>query len=200
MAEIVFNEERHEYHVGGVQFPSVTQVLDPLLELEGIPRAALEAAAHFGTHVHLACHLWDRGELDEEALDPRLAPYLEGWKSFLRETGVVVLSSELRVAHPTLRYAGGLDKVILWKRRSKETRHVLDLKSGALVPPTVGPQTAAYREAYLTEELVCSPTRYCVHLRADGTYRLHTLEDRADFNLFLSALNIHHWRARNARR
>lgn len=200
MAEIVFNEERHEYHVGGERFPSVTQVLDPLLELEGIPKAALEAAAHFGTHVHLACHLWDLGQLDEEALDPLLAPYLQGWKTFLHDTGVIVLKSELRVAHPKLRYAGGLDKVIGWKRRSKETRHVLDIKSGALVPATVGPQTAAYREAYLTDELVCSPRRYCVHLRPDGTYRLYTLEDRADFNLFLSALNIHHWRARNVRR
>jgi hypothetical protein len=197
-AQVVFNEAEHTYTVDGVRWPSVTQILDPLLELDGIPRAALEAAARFGNHVHQACHLYDLNRLDEEDLDEPLRPYLEGWKAFLRDTGAFVCNSEQRILHPKLRYAGTLDKTILWKER----RHVLDIKSGAEVPPTVGPQTAAYREALLESQSVldCSRTRYCLHLRPDETYRLHTLNDPADFHLFVSALNIHRWREKHGRR
>lgn len=197
-AQVTFDEPTHTYSVDGVRWPSVTQILEPLQLLDGIPQAALDAAARFGSHVHQAAHLYDLGRLDEEDLDDPLRPYLEGWKAFLRDTGAVVLESELRVIHRTLRYAGTLDKVI----RIKERNCVLDLKSGAEVPPTVGPQTAAYREALLDSqpEFECSRTRYCLHLRNDETYRLHTLTDSADFNLFVSALNIARWREKHGRR
>lgn len=190
-----FEAEGHRYFMDDEEWPSVSAVLEPLQILDGIPKDVLRAAAEFGSHVHMATDLYDNGVLDEDALDPHLKPYLDGWKSFLNETGAIVVSSELRVSHPQLRYAGTLDKMILWRDR----RHVLDIKSSALVPKTVGPQTAAYREALLSTELVCAPTRYCMHLRGDGSYRLHTLRDSTDFNLFVSALNIHHWRARNGR-
>lgn len=197
MAEVAFNEERHEYTVDGHRWPSVTQILDPLLELDGIPKEALRAAARFGTHVHLAVHLWDLNQLDEEVLDPHLAPYLEGWKNFLRDTGAMVVNSELRVAHTQLKYAGTLDKAIFWKGR----RHILDIKSGADVPWTVGMQTAAYLSAARQNafEEVYSNIRFCVHLKPDATYRLHTLKDASDFNNFISVLNVHHLRSRHGR-
>jgi hypothetical protein len=56
----------------------------------------------------------------------------------------------------------------------------------------VGPQTAAYAEA-LGEPRI---KRRVVQLRRDGTYRTERLTDRADWNLFLSALNIYQWRNR----
>lgn len=197
-AVIEFNEEQHEYRVNGERWPSVTQVLDPLLELDGIPKDILEAAGRFGNHVHQACHLWDLGQLDEDALDPHLKPYLDGWKSFLHQTGALVINSELRVFNPLLKYAGTLDKLILWRER----RHVLDIKTSAEVPYTVGPQCAAYREAYLKTDsgVTCSTVRYCVHLRPDASYRLHPLNDPGDFHMFVSALNVHNFRSRNGRR
>lgn len=190
LAELTFDAEAHVYRVGGVRWPSVTQVLDPLNELDGVPRHLIEAAGRFGNHVHQACHLWDLGQLDEEALDPELEPYLRGWKKFLKDTGAEVIESERQVIHRRLKYCGTLDKTI--KLAAKH--HLVDIKSGALVPRTVGPQTAAYREAYLHDELSLSPVRYCVHLRPDGDYRRHTLKDPADLNIFVSALNIHYWR------
>lgn len=186
-ADIHFEAEGHRYTVGGERFPSVTEVLDPLLELDGIPKAVLKAAAEFGTHVHMACHLFDRGVLDEPALDPHLAPYLAGWKLFLRETKSTVVATELRVGHAKLRYAGTLDKIIVYRGK-----HVLlDIKSGE-VPRTVGPQTAAYNEA---AGLTLSG-RYCLQLRPDATYRLTKLSDPTDWSIFLSALNLHRWRNR----
>lgn len=189
--QIEFDEAAHRYTVNGERFPSVTEVLDPLLELDGIPKATLKAAAQFGTHVHLACHLYDKGVLDEPALDPHLAPYLAAWKLFLRDTGSTVIHSEVRVVHPKLRYAGTLDKILKLGRaiNRREPKVLLDIKSGE-VPRTVGPQCAAYEAAYSTEPL----PRYCLQLRGDATYRLTKLADPTDWSIFLSALNLHHWR------
>lgn len=187
--EIQFDPERHEYRVGGARWPSVTQVLDPLLELDGIPRHLLEAAARFGTHVHQACHLLNQGVLDESSLDDALRPYVDAWKKFLADAKATVVASELRVAHLQLRYAGTLDAIVMWRGR----RCLIDIKTSTQIPRTVGPQTAAYAQA-LGKKLY----RYCVQLKADATYRTVPLRDPADWSIFLSALNIHHWRNKDA--
>lgn len=186
--ELAFDEASHTYSVAGEVWPSVTQVLDPLQELDGIPRDILAAAAAFGSNVHAACHLDNIGELDDATLDPLLLPYLTAWRKFQTDTGAVVLMSEHRVAHPRLRYAGTLDTICL----IGGVRELVDIKSTAAIPRTVGPQCAAYAEA-LGEPRI---RRRVVQLRRDGTYRAERLTDRSDFNLFLSALNIYNWRHR----
>lgn len=188
-----FDEAKHEYYVGDDRYPSVTEVLDPLAQLDGIPADVLAAAAAFGSHVHAACHLYNQGRLDEDGLDPALRPYLEGWKAWLHDFRASVVASEIRCYHPGLRYAGTADVVV----RIGKRLYVLDLKTGQLVPRTVGPQLAAYREA-----LVAGPAPYrgalgrlCVHLRPFA-YTHHACNAGGDFNVFLSALNIHRWRMR----
>jgi hypothetical protein len=74
---------------------------------------------------------------------------------------------------------------------------VIDWKSGQ-VPRTVGPQTAAYERFYRGKRGGRIRRRYCVQLCDTGDYRLHPLKDPADWSYFLSALNIHHWRQKNA--
>lgn len=204
-----FDEASHTYTVDGEKWPSVTEILDPLLELDGIPRAALEAAAQFGNHCHQATDLWDKGVLDEDALDIHLRPYLAGWKSCLRDTGMVVLASELRVRHRLLKVAGTLDRLVRWQKHKQlmpARRYILDIKTGADVPWTVGLQTAGYRELYLDEfGLVnedgepLATTRLCVHLRPEGVYKLHMLDDSRDRNDFISCVNFHNMRKRRGR-
>lgn len=185
-ADFQFDPAAHVYTVGGQRWPSVTQILDPLQELDGIPRAVLEAAAAFGTNVHAACHLHNLGILDESALDDALRPYVQAWKQFLADTGARIIASEYRVAHAKLRYAGTLDNIGLIAKQ----RELIDIKSTAEIPRIVGPQTSAYAEAIGEPRI----RRRVVQLRADGTYRSERLTDRRDWNLFLSALNIHQWR------
>lgn len=193
-ADLQFDAANHRYTVGGERLPSVTEVLDPLLELDGIPKHVLKAAAEFGTHVHMACDLYDRGVLDEPALDPHLAPYLAAWKIFLKDTGAKVLATELRVLHPQLRYAGTLDKIVVWPNRKRARNAQLDIKSGE-VPRTVGPQTAAYADALRhTRPEFAGADRYAIQLRPDATYRLIKQNDPRDFHIFVSALNLHRWR------
>jgi len=187
LADLQFDAELHEYRVGGIRWPGVTQVLEPLQQLEGIPLHILQAAAAFGRNVHAACHLHNLGILDEAQLDPALRPYVHAWQQFLRDTGAAVIESEKRVCHPRLRYAGTIDTKCIIARR----RELVDIKSTAVMPRTVGAQTAAYAEA--DEPGI---RRRVVLLKPDGTYDARVLKERADFHLFLSALNV--WRFLNA--
>ena len=97
-----FNAEAHEYRLDGQLVPSVTQVLAVLEDFEGVPWHLLEAARKFGQHVHEACALMVRGELDWASLDPALVPYVEAAQRFIDESGFVVRACELQVAHPSL--------------------------------------------------------------------------------------------------
>lgn len=196
--ELTFEEAGHVYRVDGQAWPSVTQILDPLNELDGIPRAVLEAARVFGGHVHVGCHLLNQDALDWGALDPALLPYVTGWQNFLNESGAIVLASEERVLHRTLRYAGTLDVRALWKERMC----FIDIKSGA-VPRTVGLQCAGYAQAWCHMHDDARPARhrrYCVQLTGKSLgYKVHALNDTNDFTFFNSALNIHNFRnQRNA--
>lgn len=189
MTEIVFDEARHEYLVGGQVVPSVTQVLSILQDFGAVPADVLAAAAEFGTHVHQACALDNDGRLDEASLDPSLAPYLEQWRRFLAESGAFVRASELRVYHSGLRYAGTLDVLADWNGQLC----IIDIKTGQ-VPRTVGAQTEAYRMAYQSQECGVVPRRrYCVQLTADD-YRVHPLTNPADWSLFQSALNCYRFK------
>ncbi len=193
---LAYDADAHEYRVDGERWPSVTEILSPLNELDGIPAHVLRRAADFGTNVHLAVHLINTGRLDRASLDDALAPYVAGWDAFLRDSGAVVVASEVRVMHPGLRYAGTMDSAIRMKRRTRTTVHALDVKTSATVPRTCALQTAAYREAYALVRPDLSKTRYCCHLRRDGTYRLIPYESPGDWNTFVSALNVHRWRAK----
>lgn len=184
---LTFDPETHVYRVDGVRFPSVTQALDVLSEFEGVPRDVLEAAREFGTHVHAAVDLLNRSQLDREALDPALEPYVRAWELFLNDTGADVVNSEERVMHVGMQYAGTLDAIVSWKGFAC----LVDIKSG-VVPRTVGAQTMAYAQARGTPWI----KRYCCQLRGDGTYRMHRLKDPRDWSLFISALNIWQWHNR----
>jgi hypothetical protein len=186
VADLTFDAATHTYRYRGKVVPSVTQILEPLQMLQGVPRAVLEAAREFGSHVHIACDLWNKGDLDEGTLDPALVPYLDGWRAFLAETGFVVISSEERVFHQRLQYAGTADAFGTWKGQM----WCVDIKSGA-VPGTVGAQLAAYKEA--SDYKTCQ--RLCVQLTGEGRYKLHPQKDPSDFALFTSALNV--WRYLN---
>jgi hypothetical protein len=186
-----FNAEAHEYHLDGQPVPGVTRVLEILDDFEGVPWHLLEAARKFGQHVHEACALMVREELDWASLDPALMPYVEAAKRFIEESGVVVRACELRVANAALRYAGTLDLLGEWRGLG-----LFDFKSGVF-PRSVGPQTAAYAAAYQQEFGLRVARRYCVQLNPSlpNGYKVHALTNTADWHIFVSCLNV--WRYKN---
>lgn len=188
MNNLRFEPEAHKYYLGDRELPSVTAVLGMLDQFERVPYAVLEAARIFGQHVHMACELDNKGMLDEENLDPALAPYLQGWRRFKSESGFVVLESELRVVHRQFGYAGTLDVLGL----AESALSVLDIKSG-MMPRSVGYQTAAYSEAYAHQHGKKPKRRYCLQLNPEFAvgYKLHRLSKTTDWSLFVSALNVY---------
>lgn len=138
-------------------------------------------------------HLHNLGALDMDALDPALVPYVTAWAQFLKATGSTVIASERRVASESLGCAGTLDSVVFWGK----TERIVDIKSGG-VPRTVGPQTAAYETLHREEVGGVKRLRHCIQLRGDGTWKNVSLKDPADYSIFMSALNIHHWLAKAA--
>jgi hypothetical protein len=188
--ELRLDVERHEYWLGKVRLPSVTQALSVIESFDHIPADVLERARLFGRHCHTMIDLFNKGELDEETLDPELALYLAQYKRFLFETNLEVTQSEERVCSRSLGYAGTLDiRGILGVRVRRYS--LIDLKSGA-VPRSVGPQTAAYQQACNEKP----PRRYALQLARDR-FKLIPCEDPSDFSNFLSALNVYRFQRRS---
>lgn len=191
-----YEEAEHKYTLDGRVLPSVTQILKPLECFDAIPQHRLEAAREFGQHVHLACHLYAEGELDEVTIDDRVGAYLDGYRNFFIDTKSISILSEIRVASAQYGYAGTVDTVVRLHRKEDV---LLDIKTSATVPRSVGPQCSAYKEALREFIGLKLKKRFCLHLNPSHCrgYKLFELQTSAsrDWNIFLSSLNIFRWHA-----
>lgn len=185
-----FDREKHEYTLNGKRLPSVTEVLGMLTDFSAIAPAVLEAARDRGERVHAAINAHNRGAFDYGE-DDQIARYVEQWQRYLDESKAVVIASEQPMYHAALKFAGTPDCVLQIGRRVV----VPDVKATFAVPPTVGPQCAAYAALY-GDRYRRVVERVCVHIGPDG-YTLHKRDDPADWSVFVSCLNIHKWLEKN---
>lgn len=185
--DLIFDEERHAYWLGGARLPSVTEILAPLSDFSGIAPAVLEAKRDLGHRVHLACQLDDEDDLDEASVEEDVGPYLDAWRRFLVESGAQVLHNEQRVYSRVMQYAGTLDNVL----QLNGAKWLVDKKTSLHTPIAAGPQTAAYLYA-LNDPTVTH--RAAIRLRPDGTYRFDPLTGADDFTVFVSCLSIHRFK------
>lgn len=193
-----FDEPSHTYTLDGKVLPSVTQLLKPISDYGGIPESILNKAADRGNYVHKCCEMYFMGTLDEDQIDEECAPYFHGFKKFLSETGFQIEFTEDRVYHSKLGYAGSLDMIGLLpaiKGKKKQHRALIDTKTTFRLLKSVGPQTAAYMEAWHDKYKKEFPVdaRYALQLKKDGTYLLEPLTSQSDFNIFVSCLNIYNF-------
>lgn len=116
-----FSEEGHCYKLSGVSIPSVTQVLQTagLVDFSRVPLDVLEAARRFGTAVHKACELLDKGTLDERSLDPNLWPYLDAWSDFKKDYKPEFIEIEKPICSITYRVAGTPDRIAESNKRRR---------------------------------------------------------------------------------
>lgn len=162
----------------GQEFPSVTTVIKSagfMGELNADPFYVQR-----GSMVHKATEMFDLGVLDFDSLDPRIAPYVTAWVKYRRDFPEPFSFIERSFVHPTLCYAGTLD------------RPLLDIKTGISSAWHII-QAAAY--ARLSGKH-CSTWR-TVYLRGDGTYYLKrfTVADLFDgWKVFQAALVVQTWK------
>lgn len=194
---LTFEADHHLYHLDGA----------PMLSVTGVLRSAAivdtmwfdEAARIRGVKVHEAIedyHL--RGSV---SADPIVTPFLDAYLQFRAESGFRLDACEERLADPRLRCAGTLDlrgefpaNVTFAKLTGSRYRgsriDVIDVKTGS-TPPWVAYQTAGYVRL-LPEAVRPRCRRWCLTLRADGSYVLLPLADPHDECVFLAALTIGH--------
>lgn len=189
--DLTFDEALHEYRLGGVRVPSVTQLLAPLCSFEGIPTSVLEAKRDLGQRVHFACQLDDEDDLEESSVGDDVLGYLEGYRRFRRETGATVVLNEQRVADHVMRFAGTLDRVL----QIAGVKWLVDLKTCIATPIAVGPQTSAYLRALADPSVT---HRAALRLRPDGTYRFDPLNGADDWTTFMACVALHRFKESHA--
>jgi len=199
---LTFYPDGHLYKWRGTAVPSVTQVIDGLLrDYSGIPPQVLKRAGELGTLVHLATALDAEGKLDEDSVDPEVAPYVAAWRKFLKDSGAKVLWSEQPMYHPLYGYAGTPDHGV----KINGDVGILDKKTGIQSEADVV-QTAAYYSMVLHNEprkyKQTLANRWALYLRKNGTYKLvrHNGPGQGAeaLQIFLGCLSIYKWRkARN---
>lgn len=193
--KIDFDEEKHEYSVGGIRIPSVSEILSPLsAERYGdLNPWMLKAAAAKGTAVHEACELIDYDCETEE--DPETDGYIKAYLLFLMEHAVewsriesvvgyyrnIPFSETEDGGHGELPlYCGTIDRY----GKIDGQAAVVDLKTYASLSTdaqlAASCQTALYEDAIRSEDVDADAQnirRYILHLKKDGTYRLVDLND-----------------------
>lgn len=192
-------DNNHIYRYNGTVVPGVSQILQKagIVDLSAIPADRLAAAQEFGTAVHIACELHDKGTLDEAILDPQLKPYLDGWKLFRQEHSFQPEKIEEKLYSKIYRFAGTIDRI--GKCRIDDSLVIVDIKSG-IVTPSIAIQLAAY-ELLVREHTGGKKTkRLVIFLNNTGTYKMQLYKDKIDTNIFLSALCIYNFKERNGKR
>jgi len=185
MANLTFDPEKHVYCLDGQQVPSVTQILRTLGIID--TRWATEHALERGTAVHQAIQFLVEDDLDWSTVTPEIAPYLDAFWQFAGDVELQVNDTEMIVYSPTHRYAGRLDLLATVQGE----RAIIEIKTGKALD-WVNLQLAAYAMCY--DGVL--PARFCLELRANGTYRLTEHRKPTDLSEWMSCLAVYQIRKR----
>lgn len=195
-AAVVRLDENHRYWIGARPIPGVTEVLEScgFYEFPFVSPEDLARAKRLGHDVHRAAELYDRGTLDWQTVTDEVGAYLQGWVKFRSDhPHMVIRAVEKRLFHPSLEYAGTLDRVLSFRPESPIT--LGDIKTGAdLMASRL--QSAAYFGAYNAglkwgERAV---NRCSIHLKGNGAYSIVLHEGPTDFVAFTACLRLYHWK------
>jgi hypothetical protein len=187
-----FDPISHTYYVDSRIAPSVTQILKCGGFDQGgyeVSEDVMDYARDRGTDIHLACQLLDEDDLDWDALDEEIEPYVLGYARWKEDEGFVPDLIEQAVYCEEYDYCGTLDRAG-W---IGDQRVVIDLKSGSAGVKRWHPkQLAAY--AYCLKEKEW-PLRIVVELKATtkkGYTPRHFSPKTAawDFQVFLACRTL----------
>jgi hypothetical protein len=191
-----FDPDRHLYLVQGRLVPSVTQVLHVAglsADYATVAPEVLKRKRVIGEYVHKATQFMDEGCLDLETIDPEIQPYLAAYQRFVDESGFRPRLIEHRVV-------GNINGMLCGGTVDREGTMagklwIIDLKCIERLYPSFALQTAGYE--LLLPKPVVPPFRYTravLQLKFNGSYKLTTYDDPADFDVFRAALAVTVWK------
>lgn len=195
---LTFDEAAHRYFWCGEPVPNVTGILKPLTDYSHIPAEALENARLEGVAVHKMVELDCKGDLDTDTLPGWMEGHWQAWQKFKRESGFECHSSEQRLYHTAVRYAGTCD-LVGKTPRMKNVRglSLIDIKRSFYAGRAIGVQLMAYATAWEAEGRPPIHNRFALRLDKSGDYRLMPFTDREDWSVFLACLTLHRYKERN---
>jgi hypothetical protein len=194
--DFTFDPRRHLYLVEGRPVPSVTQVLHSAAlsaDYAAVEPEVLERKRIIGEYVHKATQYLDEGTLDLESVDPQVQPYLAAYEKFIKD-------SDFRPRLIEHRLVGNINGMLCGGTVDREgmmagKRWIIDLKCIERLYPSFGLQTAGYE--LLLPKPITPPFRYIravLQLKPNGSYKLTTYADPADFDVFRAALAVTVWK------
>lgn len=180
---LLFDAEKHEYSLDGARLPHVTGVLEEMGLTPRYPAGPYRVRGH---RVHQATVLFDSGELDQYDIGADLMPYVQRYKILVAELNPTYQLTEEALYHPTLCYAGTVDRAgMLFSKY----RFIGDIKTGETGPET-GLQTAAY--AMMVDPVSYRDIQRYTFSLAKGNGRLIKHEDPDDYDAWVAILT--HWK------
>ncbi|MBA7585865.1 hypothetical protein ES708_27855 [subsurface metagenome] len=178
---IEFDPVRHEYWEGGVRLPSVTEILKRvhIIDTRGFSRGP----ADFGTVVHEATALIDRGEIRLENYegDPKYQ-YLLAWERFKEAQHPTIIQIEQIVGGVAVGCAGTLDRLALFPWDPRPC--VIDIKTG---------KSKLWHPVQLAGYCYCAQKEYrrmAVYIDGHGVFRAEEYREERDLRIFKGALDF----------
>jgi hypothetical protein len=173
--------------VTAATLPRVTEILAHTGLVDG--RFFTDEARERGTAVHAAIHYEAQHDLDESSVDPKVLPYLQSYRRWVRDVQPRILRTEFECHHPLLGYVGHPD--IECVIEDDEDSWIVDVKAGAPAH-WHSYQTIAYVEA------VGRPLqRACLYLTPTSYRFVPHIKGHEDWRIFKAALTIYRVREKH---
>jgi len=193
----------HRAFLGGRELIRVTTALDEGLDTD--KRWFTDESRQRGNYIHDALKLYATDRLDEDSIAPAMRPYWDGVPYFLETSGFRIIAAEQPIFDEHYGYAGRYDLLGRLAATSAPWVDLIDVKTGT-VPPTVGPQTMAYKRPIARSFPLVR--RWALNLPGNGRAMLVPLNvdargiydparDRHDEQVFLAALTVAQWKRAN---
>jgi hypothetical protein len=174
------------------RLPSVTEILSATglaADFSFVKPDVLEWARARGTALHRAIEYHAKGTLDVDSLHPEIVGAFKAYLRFRLDTGYEAFASELELVHDQWGFMGHPDTV----GELNGGLAVIDYKmTASFDKPYVTLQTAGYGMLW-NHHHQDRPVekRFGLHLRKDGTYRLHDVADPEAEQTFLAAIIVY---------
>lgn len=196
---LTFDPQAHAYYWQGRRVPNVTSIIAPLYDYSNVPADKLEQARQEGVAIHKMVELAVRGTLDVAGLPGWLAPYHQAWLRFVDDMGFEAWSSERKLFHPDLRYAGTSDLTGICRKAKNASPGVFDVKRSFAAGAAIGVQLAAYQMAWNKTDSRDLKRRYALRFRPGAPVPYHLIEytDPQDGPVFLAHLTIQRWKEKH---
>lgn len=162
-----FDEETHKYTIDGIEYPSVTEICEPISfkRLDALSKSLLDRAKQRGTEVHELCETYAlTGEVDDEIKESPYLPYIASFVEWYKTYRPKVIYTEKALFSAKLGYCGKCDLVCEIDGKI----FLIDYKAtSAIDKKSLSVQLVGYKNL-LAEYGINTECEYVLHLKKDG--------------------------------